>query len=55
MIVISTVLWIIGCEILWHGTLWIENIYELVNLHPITIFQFIYVCIHFLEKSVLYL
>ncbi|CAF1449494.1 unnamed protein product [Adineta steineri] len=28
MILISTILWIIGCEILWHGTWRIEDIYQ---------------------------
>jgi hypothetical protein len=31
LLIISTIFWIIGCEIFWYGTLWIEDISKLVN------------------------
>ncbi|CAF0832552.1 unnamed protein product [Adineta ricciae] len=28
ILIISIILWIVGCEILWYGTVWIEDVYE---------------------------
>ncbi len=32
LLVVSTLLWIIACEILWYGSLWMEHVHKLVSL-----------------------